>query len=189
MFSHHIIAYPLWQRKLEIVYNLTHSAEKPYFLKLYAIKYRRRNPLYFPGVFCLSVSDICSQYAAVQHYFLCLFFHTARFGFHLFPVAPLPIISGLAYTAFAFKTCFFPVSCWIDIPNSPWYILFSSVVLTPKVICPEGKDEKNLIREYLSYSGSPVCSFRVHTGDLSFTQTVGQDPCLSDFFQEELSYE
>ena len=63
------------------------------------------------------------------------------------------------------------------------------VVLTPKVNCPEGKDEKNLIREYLSYSGSPVCSFRVHTGDLSFMQTVGQDPCLSDFFQEELSYE
>ena len=72
MFSHHIIAYPTLQSKSEIIYNPTHSNEKPYFLKLYTIKYRQRNFMYFPGFFCLSVSDICSQYAAVQHRFLCL---------------------------------------------------------------------------------------------------------------------
>ena len=106
MFSHHIIAYPPLQSKSEIVYNPTHSGEKPYFLKLYTIKYRQRNPLYFSGFFCLSVPDICSQYAAAQHRFFVSFFHKVRFRFRPFPVTPIPIIFGLAYAAFAFKTCF-----------------------------------------------------------------------------------
>ena len=78
MFSHHIIAYPPLQSKSGIVNNPTHSGEKPYFLKLYTIKYRQRNFLYFPEFFYLSVSDICSQYAAVQHRFLCLFFSQSQ---------------------------------------------------------------------------------------------------------------
>ena len=61
-------------------------------------------------------------------------------------------------------------------------------MLTPKVNGPEGKDEKNLIREYLSCSGSRyalfVCipGFIIHAGS-------GTNPRLSDFFQEELNYE
>lgn len=84
--------------KSEIVYNPTHSGEKPYFLKLYTIKYRLRNPLYFPMFLCLSVSDICSQYAAAQHRFLCLFFSQSQI-----PVPPLSRHSASDY--FRFGIC------------------------------------------------------------------------------------
>lgn len=51
------------------------------------------------------------------------------------------------------------VSGWIDFLRSSCYILLSSVVLTPKVIGPEGKDEKNLIRENSAMANTPSMLF------------------------------
>ena len=106
MFSHHIIAYPPLQSKSEIVYNPTHSGEKPYFLKLYTIKYRQRISLYFPMFFVFLYRIFVRSMRLSSTAFFVSFFHKVRFRFRLFPATPFPIIFALAYAAFAFKTCF-----------------------------------------------------------------------------------
>ena len=104
MFSHHIIAYPTLQSKSEIVYNPTHSNEKPYFLKLYTIKYRQRISLYFPMFFIFLYRIFVRSMRLSSATFFVSFLTKSGSSSASFPSLRFRLFFGLAYAAFAFKT-------------------------------------------------------------------------------------
>ena len=103
MFSHHIIAYPTLQSKSEIVYNPTHSNEKPYFLKLYTIKYRQRISLYFPMFFVFLYRIFVRSMRLSSATFFVSFLTKSGSSSASFPSLHFRLFFGLAYAALPLK--------------------------------------------------------------------------------------